>query len=74
MQSIMRRTNDIQKYCACAAALKKHTTKKKFVTAGNNPQISQRMRYSEYIRTVPTKEIVIPLIRPQVIQNITTSY
>lgn len=74
MLSIMKRTNNIDKYCACAAALKKQTTKKRFVSGGNNPQISQRLRYSEIVRTSRTTEIIVPLERPVIVQTVSPSF
>ena len=74
MLSIMKRTNNIDKYCACASALKKNTTNKRLVSGGNNPQISQKIRYSEIVRTSRTKEIIVPLERPVIVQTVSPSF
>jgi hypothetical protein len=49
MQRIMSRTNNIEKYCQCARALR-NTTYVKLKTATNDPSVSEKMRYSQYIR------------------------
>ena len=49
MQAIMRRTNDIEKYCTLAKC-NQQVEYNKIKTANNNPNISQKMRYSEYLR------------------------
>jgi len=49
MQSILSKTNDIEKYCAYSKACKK-AEYAKLKTATNDPNISQKMRYSQYLR------------------------
>lgn len=56
---------DIKKHCAC---VRENTVIKK-------PNISQKMRYSEYVRTSKTKQVTTQTV-PVVIalQQVTTSY
>lgn len=49
MQNIMNRTNDIAKYCACQKTMQQ-AQYSKVATGGNDPSISQKMRYSQYLR------------------------
>ena len=49
MQNIMARTNNIEKYCACSRALRS-TEYAKLKTATNDPNVSQKIRYSQYLR------------------------
>jgi hypothetical protein len=42
--------NDITKYCACISA-QKAAEYKQLKTGGNDPSISQRMRYSQRINS-----------------------
>jgi len=56
---------DIKKHCAC---VRENTVIKK-------PNISQKMRYSEYVRTSKTKQVTtqyIPVVIP--LQLVSTSY
>jgi len=45
----MRRTNDIDKYCSLAKC-NNQVAYNQLKTSTNNPNISQKMRYSEYLR------------------------
>jgi hypothetical protein len=74
MRSIMQRTNNIEKYCACAANLKRETSKRKFYTSWNNPQVTQKHRYAELIRSAPTYTIIATVSRPPVVQNLSPSF
>ena len=49
MQTIMRRTNDIDKYCSLAKC-ERQVAYNQLKTSTNNPNISKKMRYSEYLR------------------------
>ena len=49
----MHRTNDIDKYCRCAANQKAEYAKVK--TSGNDPSISSKMRFSQYVNLVSSK-------------------
>lgn len=49
MRNIMYNTNDITKYCAYAKC-QKQVEYAKIKTAGNDPKVSQKIRYSQYIR------------------------
>ncbi len=49
MRNIMNQTNDINKYCSCARA-QQQAQYSRVATGGNNPSISQKMRYSQYLR------------------------
>jgi hypothetical protein len=49
MRGIMYNTNDITKYCTYAKC-QKQVEYNKVKTAGNDPKVSQKMRYSQYIR------------------------
>lgn len=49
MQAIMRRTNDIEKYCTLAKC-NQQVEYNKIKTGTNDPKLSQKMRYSEYLR------------------------
>lgn len=53
MSSIMHRTNDINKYCRCSANEKVLYTKQS--TSGNDPSISSKMRFSQYVNLVSSK-------------------
>lgn len=71
----MKRTNNIEKYCACASALQKNTVKKRVLpTGGNDPTLSRRIRYSQLVRTAKTREVVVPLERPVIVQNVSPSF
>ena len=45
------KSNDLEKYCAAAACMKTESQKttKRFNTAGNNTQVSSRMRFSQIV-------------------------
>ena len=43
-----RKPNDINVYCQYAACQVNYN---KLKTAGNDPQISQKMKYAQYVRT-----------------------
>ena len=49
MRGIMYNTNDITKYCAYAKC-QKQVEYAKVKTAHNDPGISQKMRYAQYLR------------------------
>jgi len=49
MRNIMYNTNDITKYCAYAKC-QKQVGYAKVKTSGNDPSMSQKMRYAQYLR------------------------
>jgi hypothetical protein len=49
MRNIMYNTNDITKYCAYAKC-QKQVEYAKVKTSGNDPKVSQKMRYAQYLR------------------------
>jgi len=66
MKAIMNRTNNIDKYCSLAKC-NQQVEYNKLKTSTNNPNISQKMRYSEYLKQhnstcnkvmTPTGEII----------------
>lgn len=74
MRTIMQRTNDINKYCACSANLKAETAKRRFYTSWNNPQVSQKQRYAELIRSSPTYAVIATVKLVPVVQNVSPSF
>ena len=49
MRNIMYNTNDITKYCTYAKC-QKQVEYNKVKTASNDPSMSQKMRYAQYLR------------------------
>jgi hypothetical protein len=49
MRNIMYNTNDITKYCSYAKC-QKQVEYAKVKSAGNDPSISQKMRYAQYLK------------------------
>lgn len=69
MRTIMNRTNDINKYCKCAAALRAlelSESKKNFKSSMSDPTITKRMRYAERARSLRYITVVEPA-KPRVI-------
>jgi len=70
MASIMKHTNDINKYCACANKLKALQTeeaKKTMPKSVIDSSMSKRMKYSVYVQTNKYQRIVeeaVPRVRP----------
>ena len=71
MSSIMKHTNDINKYCACSKALKTLQTeesKKTMPKSVLDSTMSKRMKYSVYVQTSKYQrvvdEIAVARIRP----------
>lgn len=71
MSSIMKHTNDINKYCACANKLKALQTeeaKKTMPKSRLDASMSKRMKYSVYVQTNKYQrvvdEIAVARIRP----------
>ena len=82
MRSIMSHTNDITKYCACASAQKQQeydSVKKAPKIAARDSGMTAKMRYSVYLRTSPTKAVIVPtdpalLIPTTRPQNVSASF
>ena len=62
MRNVMYNTNDINKYCAYAKC-QKSIEYSKLKTASNDPSISQKMKYANYVRRpgVACSKVLDPL-------------